>query len=220
MLQRRAGGARIEFADDLADRGQAAAAELHRLVLGLDPGGQLGQRGDGHGRMDDEGGGHRADIGQVIEAGQRVVAVAGHQRGRDRQRRRVRHEQRVAVGGRLRHQRGADGRAGAGLVLDDHGLAQPLGQRGRDQPRGDVAGAAGREGDDQSQRACGPGGVAARPMRGRARGSASALAIMKRRREMGMRISCVAALGGKGPYCRKAPPGRQRICRRMLMSRA
>ena len=62
-------------------------------------------------------------------------------------------QQRVAVGGRLRHRRAADGAGGAGAVLDDHLLAERFAERGRDGARGDVDVAARRPGHDDAHRA-------------------------------------------------------------------
>src|SRR6266704_692937 len=48
------------------------------------------------------------------------------------------HEQRITVGLRLRHLRGADGAAGAGAVLDDGGLAELRGEFFGDRARHDA----------------------------------------------------------------------------------
>ena len=60
------------------------------------------------------------------EIGQRLVRQALIERDIDRHGRRRRHQQRVAVGGGLLHRGRGDDRAGAGLVLDDEALAEPL----------------------------------------------------------------------------------------------
>jgi hypothetical protein len=96
---------------------------------------------------------HREHIGALCEPHHRreiLDRVVGHLlvevraddvRGRD-------HHERVAVGRCLRDFGGADGRSGAGLVLDDDGLAD----RGRElllqDARRDVGESAGAEGDD------------------------------------------------------------------------
>jgi hypothetical protein len=54
------------------------------------------------------------------------------------------HQQRVAVGCRLRHRVGADDRAAAGTVLDDERLAERVRELGSDESRVDVGRAARR----------------------------------------------------------------------------
>ena len=61
-------------------------------------------------------------------------------------------EQRVAVGRRAHHRLGADIAAGAGLIFDDEGLAEPLGEELAHQPHDDVLRAAGGKADDQVHR--------------------------------------------------------------------
>ena len=61
-------------------------------------------------------------------------------------------QQRVAVGRRLRHQLGADDAAGAGLVLDDELLAEPLAELRADDARQDVVEPARRERHDHPHR--------------------------------------------------------------------
>ena len=62
-------------------------------------------------------------------------------------------QQRVAVGRRLRHQFGADDAAGAGLVLDDELLAEPLAEAAQlDDARQDVVQPARRERHDHPHR--------------------------------------------------------------------
>ena len=73
-------------------------------------------------------------------------------------RRGIRQHQRVAVGCGTHHLQPADGAAGARLVVDDHRLAERLGERLGDGARHDVARAAGREGDDDAHRLLGPCG--------------------------------------------------------------
>src|SRR6266704_2243231 len=67
------------------------------------------------------------------------------------------HEQRIAVGLRLRHLRGADGAARAGPVLDDGGLAELRGEFFGDRARHDVGAAPGSEGNDDPDRLRRPG---------------------------------------------------------------
>jgi hypothetical protein len=59
-------------------------------------------------------------------------------------------QQRVAVGRRVHHLLRGDVAAGAGLVLDDHRLADRGLHLLGDQAGHDVGGAAGREGDDDA----------------------------------------------------------------------
>src|SRR5262245_36390325 len=83
-----------------------------------------------------------------------VLEVVG-ERFVERRRRRMRgrrHEQRVAVGRRLRRLARAEYAAGAADILDDHRLTEPLAQWLRDQPRNDVGRAAGHERNDQRDR--------------------------------------------------------------------
>ncbi len=89
---------------------------------------------------------HRRDVAHE------VVAEVLHQRRVDGVRRRG-EEQRVAVGRRPHHRFGAERAAGAGPVLDHDGLAQLPRQPLRGKPRDDVDLAAGRETDDQLDRA-------------------------------------------------------------------
>jgi len=63
--------------------------------------------------------------------------------------------ERVAVGGRLGDRVDADGERAAGTVVDDDGLAELLGQRGRDDARDVVGGATGGLRDDKTDRAIG-----------------------------------------------------------------
>ncbi len=67
----------------------------------------------------------------------------------DRMRGQRAHQDRVAVGRRLRDHVGADVAAGAGLVLHNHRLAPHLGELLRDEAAGDVERSAGRERHDQ-----------------------------------------------------------------------
>ena len=81
-------------------------------------------------------------------------------------RRARRQDQRVAVRFRPRDVFGGDVAAGAGAIVHDDGLAQPLTQRLGHQPRRDIGAAARREGHDDAE------GLVRRPARLGLRGSA------------------------------------------------
>jgi hypothetical protein len=102
--------------------------------------GYLGQQRDGAEVLD-------RVVGQLVED----VRVHG-------QRADVAEHQRVLVvgAGHLGH---GDVAGAAGLVLDVDGLAQRLGQLGRDGARDDLAAAARRERHEQADGTAGPGGV-------------------------------------------------------------
>src|SRR6266511_4493104 len=76
------------------------------------------------------------------------------------------HEQRMAVGLRLRHLRGADGAARAGPVLDDGRLAELRGEFFGDRAGHDVGAAAGSERHDEAERLRRPGLRPRRRVRG------------------------------------------------------
>ena len=78
-----------------------------------------------------------------------------------------RQQQRVAVGRRLGREVGADGAAGARLVVDDQRRAQLLAHLLRQGAREEVGGAAGRERHDQADRLAGPGLLRPRGGQGR-----------------------------------------------------
>ncbi|MNT57141.1 hypothetical protein D3C72_1944900 [compost metagenome] len=89
--------------------------------------------------------GHAGDQRHGLEVLDRVVVGRFLvQAGRDPQRRGG-HQQRVAVGGRLGHERGRDHGAGARLVDHHDGLAEVALQLGRDLAGHYVRDAAGRE---------------------------------------------------------------------------
>ncbi len=99
---------------------------------------------------------HRYDRLQFLES---VVGEAcrRHQR-RDRDRAGHPEQQGVAIGPGPDHPLDGDGARGPHRVLDDHGLLQPLGQPGHQQPGGHVHAAAGRERHDRDDGLGGPGG--------------------------------------------------------------
>ena len=91
------------------------------------------------------------------EVGHRVEVGAAIERGRDRQARDHRHQERVAVGRRLGDERRADHRALAGLVVDDDVLAEPLAEIFGHHAGDDVGRAAGRVGHDELDGLARPG---------------------------------------------------------------
>ena len=95
---------------------------------------------------------HQRDRREVLD---RVVGqVVAHVR-RDADRAERGEEQRGAVGLRLRHVVGADRAVGAGLVLDDDGLAEDVLDLVGDQAADEIGRAAGREGDHDVDRLVG-----------------------------------------------------------------
>ncbi len=82
----------------------------------------------------------------------RVVLDAGVRRRRDHVGAGGAHGERVAVGRGAGRDLGADRAAGAAAVVDDHLLAEALGELLPDQARDDVGRAARRERDDQADR--------------------------------------------------------------------
>ena len=84
----------------------------------------------------------------------RVERQAVVERGRDRRAVGVLQDG-VAVGRRFRDRVGGERAAGAGAVLDDHRLAELVGELAAEQPRQHVDRAAGRERHDQPDRAVG-----------------------------------------------------------------
>ena len=86
---------------------------------------------------------HRHEIAHQLERLVRDQRLVGRVRVRH-------HQQRVAVGRRLRDRIGADDRAGAGPVLDDEGLLELFGEMLRDDARVDVGRTAGAERHDHA----------------------------------------------------------------------
>ena len=100
----------------------------------------VGYAGDGR---------NRRDVARKIVVEFSVERDVDRMRGRD-------HEQRVAVRRRIHDCLGGDIAAGAGAVLDDELLAEPLRQALTHEPRQDVGDTAGRIADDQFH---GPRGI-------------------------------------------------------------
>jgi hypothetical protein len=127
-----------------------AVGDLARVGAGV--GQQFLQRLPGRvgAHHDAEGVAHQPD--HPGEVDQRVIGRARHQHGDAEDR--VRHDrQRVAIRPRALRQRGrAHAAAGAGPVLDHHGLAEPAPGTLAQRPHLDVGGAARREGQEDADR--------------------------------------------------------------------
>ena len=95
------------------------------------------------------GDGGRRDRNEVLD---RVEADARIQRRVDYLRAVGRKQQRVAVGLRLRRERGADVASGAGAVIDDHRLLEDRAELLRDDPRDRIVRAARGLRDDDDDR--------------------------------------------------------------------
>ena len=138
--------------------------DLARVGLGVgdELGNRLGRkrRRDEHARGARARGRDRHDVADEVEVQlvveRRIDGVAG-----------VDQQQRVAIGRRRDDRLGAEIAAGAALVLDDEGLAEPLGQPLPDQAAGDVGGAARRERHHDAHR---PGRIVERHGGARQRG--------------------------------------------------
>ena len=115
-------------------------------------------------RVNDEHVGRRRRERHRREVPDRIEGHLAEEARVDRERSRRAHQQRVAVGGALRDDVGADVAARAGPIVDQHLLREALGELLRDRARDDVGAAARRESDDEANRL---GGVGLR--RGRVR---------------------------------------------------
>src|SRR5580693_3174447 len=91
------------------------------------------------------------DAGDRRDVARKTEIEIGVERGVDRARG-AGEQQRVAVGGRMRHHGGADVGAGAAAILDDDLLADPLRYCLRHEARNNVESAAGRNRYDQMHR--------------------------------------------------------------------
>ena len=121
-------------------------------------------------RMDHQHEGHRRGQRDRREVLAGIVGQLLVERGVGGQRAGRRHEQRVAVGRRLRRRGRRDHGAAAGAVLDDDRLAEPLLElRLELRARQDVHGAAGAERQDQRDRpgwiVVGAGGESLQPVK-------------------------------------------------------
>ena len=130
----------------------------------------------------------------------------------------VRHQQRVAVGRRLRRRLGADDHGGARAVLDHHRLAPELGELGRHHPRGGVDRAAGRGRHDDAHGAVGIALRGGRRRRGerRERGDqrAAANGVAGMAVAHGLPFRCPRRLRADLPIFRHPSPTVRSACRR------
>ena len=119
---------------------------------------------------------------ELAEEGE-VVELVGPAPQHDRRLHEIRDVEQdgVAVRRGVLHRLGADQPAGAGAVLDHHGLAEDAGHRLGDQPGPDVGGAAGRQRHDHADGAVGKGRLG----EGR-RGERPAASVVNARRRMGV----------------------------------
>ena len=133
-------------------RADAAGAIRQFSRIGFGIGDELLHRIHRQLRIDDEEERRAGDHSQRHKIRRRIVGQALVHRDVDRHRRRRRHQQRVAVGRRLRDRGRADHGAGARLVLHDDRLAEPLLEFLGDDARQDLGAAAGRVRHDQRDR--------------------------------------------------------------------
>ena len=153
MHQRDAGRAGEIFAGDVAGGAGAGRAEIDLAGIGLRIGDQLGNGFGGKRRM------HHQRIRRVADQADRrkilarIVAGILVERRSDRERAGVAKQQRVAVGIAFRDRLGADGAAGAGPVVDHDLLAEQFAHLVGNAAADDRGAAAGRERNDQRDRA-------------------------------------------------------------------
>ena len=143
------------LSEDMRDRAHAGGAVGNSLATRARD--VIVERGDPERRLHEQRGRRTAQIGDVREVGHRIVGEAVELRRRDGEGGVVAEDQGRAVRVLVGHVIGGDGAAGAGPVVH-HGLlsvlaVQILGEDARDQ----IAGAAGREGDDDAHGFVGPG---------------------------------------------------------------
>ena len=140
-----------QLGGDVLRRADAGRGITDLAGIGFDIGDQLGNRLHRNRRIDLHHQRHAHDAGDRGDVADEIEIEILVQRGVDGIRRGHR-EQRVAVGRRAHHRLGADIAAGARLVFDDEGLAEPLGEPLAHQPHDDVLRAAGGKADDQVHR--------------------------------------------------------------------
>ena len=156
-----------QLARQVDRRAVAAAGHVELAGMRLRVAHEVGHRGDAGGlrlcRVEHQHIGHAGDQRDRHEVLDRVVGQLRVQRLVDAVRADRAHQQGVAVRCRLGHFGGAEVAAGAGLVVDDEGLAEGALQLRRQRAGQQVGGAAGRERHDDAHRLARPGGL--RPRR-------------------------------------------------------
>ena len=163
---------RLEQLTGHVDRGAVAAGRHVEFAgVGLGVGDEVGHAGDAqcpgfvgvhHHHIGHPG--HQRDGGEVLHRVKRQLVV---QRLVDAVGTHGAHQQRVAVGGGLGNDVGANVAACTGTVVHDKRLAKSLGQLIGHHAGQDVGGAAGREGHHDLHRFGGPGGLRQGRQRGR-----------------------------------------------------
>eukprot|EP01136_Pigoraptor_vietnamica_P000419 Opistho-1_new@25714 len=145
----RAGGLLEQLAGQVRRRARAGRGVRERAGLGSRQRDQFAHVLRGQLRLGDEvhlrapDRGHRREVARRQQARLEERGVGGLDRSR-------RDEEGVAVGRGAHHFGGRDVAAGAGLVVDQHGLAERLRQRLREDARHHVGAAAGRKADDHA----------------------------------------------------------------------
>ena len=180
-------------ADQVLRRAVAVGAVVQLAGLRLGQRHQLGHVLGRRAGVDHQHVGHQRDRGDRREVLLEVVGQLLVDAGGDGVVHRA-HQQRVAVGLGLGHVVGAQRGAGAGLALDDHGLAEALRQLLGQRARQHVGGAAGREGHDQADRL---GWARPAPWRCRcARRERQGGSACSRRRRARLRVRAVMCVSG------------------------
>ena len=133
-----------------AGAGRAVGDGSRGLLADLD---QLGQRAGGEARMHDDHVGRGRDQADRIEVLARVVAEVLQQARRGPDRRAGGHQDGVAVGRALGDRARRDRAAGAAAIVDDDLLAERLAHLVGDAARRGAGAAAGRERNDERDRA-------------------------------------------------------------------
>ena len=138
----------------------AAGGEIHFAGLRFGERNQFLHRFGRHVRIDDQQIRRFGEQRDRCEVAQRFIGQFQIEAGVDRHRADGGLHQRVAVGHRAFGDFTGDVAGGAAAVVDDHLLSEGFAEFLREQAADDVAGAAGREGQHQADRAFGVGGRA------------------------------------------------------------
>ena len=141
-----------QLAGEMSRAAVAARAERELAGIRLRVGDEFLRRVDGQRRVDDQHVRRDRDERDRREVLHRVVRHLRVKARVHRVRRQRAHQDRVAVGRRLRDEVGADVAARAGPVVDDNALAPVLARLLRDGAADDVERSAGRKGDDELHR--------------------------------------------------------------------